>query len=313
MIKVFPFYDCELALPLLFSSTQHTAMSSQEKITQLALSGKKTAVTLESSFLGFFSHAGFINSLLDSGLAPAKISGSSSGALVAAAYASGLKGEALREFILNRNLQRSFREWGMLPRCPSVLFAYQGHGLISGKRAVRYLRKNLPVERIEEVPLAELSIGVTNVARQKRELKKSGDLAAFIIASCAAAPVIRSQQIDGEFYLDGGFTDISPLHHWIDDDDIETIIMHRIITDPPRLGPWSLRKNLISCWSALHGAATDELQAIRIEQARAAGKNVIIHETVTPPPSLIISKQRAIDNYEAAYNSWKNSPHLTKN
>lgn len=286
-------------------------MTTSENITQPPSSGGKIAVSLESSFLGFFAHAGFINALLDSGIAPTKISGSSSGALVAAAYASGLKNEELKEFILNRNLQRSFREWSILLRCATVFAAYQGHGLISGKRAVNYLRKNLPVQLIEQTPLAELSIGVTNVARQKRELITHGDLAAFIIASCAAAPVIKSQEIDGEFYLDGGFTDISPFHHWIDDDEVETIILHRIITDPPRLKKWSHRKNLISCWSALHGAATDELQAIRIQQARDAGKNVIIHETVTRPPKLIISKQRAIANYETAYDGWKNSPYLT--
>lgn len=281
-------------------------MSSEQQSTPSQ--GKKIAVSLESSFLGFFAHAGFMNSLLDSGFVPHKVAGSSAGALIASAYASGLKHEALKEFALNRKLQRSFREWKMLPRVPTVFAFYCGHGLTTGQRAVRYLRDTLPVQRIEDTPQAELSIGVTNVSQQKRELIQSGDLAEFTIASCAVPPVIRSQEIDGQHYLDGGFTDISPIEQWIDDDGVDTIILHRIITDPPRFKSWTHKRNTISCWSAVHGAATNDLQARSIEKVRQAGKDVIIHETITRPPSIIVSRQVAQDNYQAAYQGWQNAP-----
>ncbi len=89
-------------------------------------SGGRVAVSLESSFLGFFAHAGFLNSLVDSGIRPSQISGASSGAMVASAYASGLEGDELKGFVLDRKLQRSFREWG--------LFRLVGHDIDAHRR-----------------------------------------------------------------------------------------------------------------------------------------------------------------------------------
>ncbi|BDS07774.1 hypothetical protein NT6N_28140 [Oceaniferula spumae] len=276
-----------------------------------SLNEAKVAVALESSFLGFFAHAGFINSLLDSGIRPLKVSGSSSGALVASAYASGLEHEALKEFVLDRKLQRAFREWRILLRGPAVFGAYLGHGIIAGHRAVAHLRRTLPVDRIEKTRNAHLGIGVTNVTRQERQLIHEGDLASFIVASCAAAPIISSQEIDGEYYLDGGFTDGAPFEQWIHDDEIDIIIIHRIICNPPRVKKWSRFTNFISCWSALHNVVTNELNQVRREKAEAAGKKVIVHETATRSPGLIVSKQHSIDNYQTAYDTWKNSPSIT--
>lgn len=272
--------------------------------------GAKVAVALESSFLGFFAHAGFINSLLDSGIRPAKVSGSSSGALVAAAYACGLENERLKEFVLDRKLQRAFREWGTPLRCAAVFAAYCGHGIIGGKRAVKHLRRSLPVDNIENTPNAELAIGVTNVSRRERQLIRQGDLAAFIVASCAAAPVISSQKIDGEFYLDGGFTDGAPFEQWIDDDQIDTIILHRIVKDSAMDRRWNWATNIISCWHTMHHLVTEELTDTRLKRAEAAGKKVIVHETKTRAAGLIVSKQHSITNYQTAYDTWKNSPSL---
>lgn len=273
--------------------------------------GAKVAVALESSFLGFFAHAGFINSLLDSGVRPAKISGSSSGALVASAFACGLEQDELKDFILDRKLQRAFREWGTLLRFPAVFAAHCAHGLIGGHRVVKHLRKTLPVQRIENTPNAELSIGVTNITRRERQLIREGDMAPFIVASCAAAPVISSQKIDGEFYLDGGFTDGAPFEQWLDDDEIDTIILHRIINDKTRSGKWSRASSIVACWQVLHHTVTEELTASRMARAEAAGKKVIVHETYTRAPGFIVSKQHSIDNYQCAYDTWKNSPSLT--
>lgn len=268
------------------------------------------AVALESSFLGFFAHAGFVNALLDSGVRPAKVSGSSSGALVAAAYACGLEREELRDFVLDGKLQRSFREWRTVLRCPAVFVAYLGHGIVSGGGAVRHLRSALPVQRVEDAANAELCIGVTNVTRRRRQLVTEGDLAAFLVASCAATPVIRSQEIDGEHFVDGGFTDIAPFTQWIDDDEVETIIIHRIVPDRPRVKKWTKWGNFISCWGSTHAVVTAELQAVRIAQAEAAGKRVIVHETRTPPAGLVVSSRRAGENYRAAYQTWQSSPCL---
>ncbi len=274
-----------------------------------ARSRGRIAVSLQSGFLGFFAHAGWMNALLDSGIRPAKVSGASSGALVASAYAAGMEGEDLREFVLDRQLQRSFREWGMLYRVPSVFGAYLGHGVVTGKRAVEHLRRKLPVTKIEDTPNAELTIGVTNLSKKKRQIIARGDLASYIVASCALSPVIQSQKIDGEFFLDGGFSDMAPFEHWMNDPDIDVVLIHRIVSPSPR-GRWTKHASFISCWAAMHEVMAYELLDFRIRRAREAGKQVIVHETALPRPKLIASRDTSSFNYDAAYKNWQQTPSI---
>jgi len=271
-------------------------------------SGGRVAVSLESSFLGFFAHAGFLNSLVDSGIRPSQISGASSGSMVASAYASGLEGDELKDFVLDRKLQRSFREWGLFLRAPAMFITYIGHGLVSGKRAVKHLRKKLPIAKIEDTPNAKLSISVTNLTKKEGQLIYEGDMAAYIVASCALTPILQAQKIDGELFLDGGFSDEAPFEQWIDDSEVDVIIIHRIKFSPEYNVNWSKYTNFLSCWGALHQVVSEGLMERRLARVRAAGKQVIIHESRMPRPKLIASKQASARNYQTAYETWQKTP-----
>ena len=48
-------------------------------------------LALSSGFFGFFAHTGVLAALLDAGLVPARVSGSSAGALVGGLWAAGLE------------------------------------------------------------------------------------------------------------------------------------------------------------------------------------------------------------------------------
>ncbi|MFK5923538.1 MAG: patatin-like phospholipase family protein [Verrucomicrobiota bacterium] len=264
----------------------------------------RVAVALQSSFLGFASHAGFINSLLDSGIRPDKISGSSSGALVAAAYAGGLEQKQLRDFVLNKKLINAFWEWSSFFRAPAVFGFYRGQGVLRGKKAINYLRDKLPESQIENCQQAELSIAVTNITRMQGQIISTGEIASYVIASCAVSPIIRAQMIDGNSYLDGGFTDGAPFRQWIDDPDIDTILIHNIDFDPPVGGEDYKYSNFISCWAAAHQIVHKELDASRIAAAEAAGKRVIVHHTLTPRPRFFSPQKQFEANYQAAYQSW---------
>lgn len=280
--------------------------------TNLAMNpNSRVGVTLQSSFLGFSTHAGFLNSLLDSGIRPDKISGASSGALVASAYAAGLEQDRLRDFVLDRKLKNSFWEWLVILRAPAVFGAYLGHGVVSGRRAIKHLRDTLPLLHIEDSPNAALSIGVTNLTKRQGQLVTRGEVAPYVIASCAVSPIIRAQEIDGELFLDGGFTDAAPFEHWIDDPGIDTIIIHNITFDPPAPRHWSRRTNFICCWAAVHHMVEGVLTASRIERAEAAGKRVIVHQTHTARPKFFDSPEQFEDNYETAYKAWQQSPKLS--
>jgi predicted acylesterase/phospholipase RssA len=166
----------------------------------------------------------------------------------------------------------------------------------------------IPANRIEEASHAELSIGVSNLTCKKCQLITSGEMAPFVVASCAVPPIFCAQKIDGELYLDGGFTDESPFEQWIDDPEIQTIIIHQII--PENTGEWRFtkRSNFITCWGAMHEITSGELLKVRISKAEAAGKRVVIHQTVAPRPKLIASTRLAHANYQVAYETLLKSP-----
>src|SRR3954463_9458738 len=87
---------------------------------------------LSSGFFGFFAHTGVLTVLEDEGLLPARLSGSSAGALVSGLWASGLPSSRLREalFALRRE------DFGD----PSP-----GLGLLSGRLFSEQLSRLLPV------------------------------------------------------------------------------------------------------------------------------------------------------------------------
>ncbi|MCF6312282.1 MAG: patatin-like phospholipase family protein [Verrucomicrobiales bacterium] len=267
----------------------------------------RVAVALQSSFLGFATHAGFLNALVDSGIQPDKISGSSSGSLVAAAYACGLQQQALRDMVLDQKLKNSFFEWQSLYRLPAVFTLYLGSGLVSGKNAIKYLQRNFPVSRIEDCQHAELTIAVTNISRMERQLISTGEIAPYVLASCAVSPVIRAQIIDGEYLIDGGFTDGAPFEQWIDDPEIDSIIIHNIAFDPQVTCPQSKYSNFLACWAAAHQIADQQMMDQRIKRAEAAGKELIIHETRTARPSIFSSRKTLEGNYQTAYDTFSAS------
>ncbi|MBT8045494.1 MAG: patatin-like phospholipase family protein, partial [Verrucomicrobiae bacterium] len=239
-----------------------------------------------------------------SGVRPSKVSGSSAGALAAAAYASGLEGNDLKSFILDPRLQGAFHEWSAVFRAVAVLICYRGSGLLTGKKVIKHLEKMLPVGRIEDCNKAELSIGVTSLTNNGKRLVVEGDLAAYVVASCAITPIIKAQNIAGEYLIDGGFTDEAPFEHWVDDAGVDTILVHRIIPDVNQVKPKVRWSNYLSAWIDAHEMTADELMDRRVEKARSMGKKVVVHDTMVTPPKMMVSRRQALENYNAGYAQW---------
>src|SRR3954467_4624198 len=89
-------------------------------------------LAMSSGFFGFYAHAGFLSVLEDEGLLPARVCGSSAGALVAGLWAAGLSTTQIRErFIALRREQ--FWDVGV------------GLGVLRGARFRALLEALLPV------------------------------------------------------------------------------------------------------------------------------------------------------------------------
>lgn len=148
---------------------------------------------MSSGFFGFFAHCGVVVALEDAGLLPARVAGSSAGALVGGAWASGVDGVRLRDELVTLR-REDF--WDPAP----------GAGLLRGRRFRAKLDALLPAHTFEEcrVPAAMSVFDV--LARETRVLDR-GPLAPAIHASCAVPGLFHPAWVGGRPLLDGGVTD----------------------------------------------------------------------------------------------------------
>lgn len=153
-------------------------------------------LAMSSGFFGFFAHTGLLVVLEDEGLLPARVSGSSAGALVTGAWAAGIDAP-----ILAGELQRLTRGdfWD-----PSF-----GLGLLRGKLFREKLGSMLGTRAFAEcrVPAAVSVHAPLARASDRTRVLEAGDVAAAIHASCAVPLLFHPVRIDGRVYVDGGVSD----------------------------------------------------------------------------------------------------------
>jgi NTE family protein len=150
-------------------------------------------LAMSSGFFGFFAHTGVLAALLDAGLLPARVTGSSAGALVGGLWAAGLPITEAR-----RSLEGLTREafWDPAP----------GLGVLRGRRLRGLLESLLPEGTFERarVPLA---ISVYEPLRRRTVVLSAGEIAPAIHASCAVPLMFHPVRIGSRFYVDGGVAD----------------------------------------------------------------------------------------------------------
>jgi NTE family protein len=150
-------------------------------------------LAMSSGFFSFFAHTGFLTVLEDEGLLPARLSGSSAGALVGAAWAAGLDAPLLAAEL--ERLQRAdFWDPGI------------GPGLLRGRLFRERLERLLPRRSFAD-GRAPAAVSVFHVRSRKTHVIDSGDFAAAIHASCAVPFMFHPVRIGGHAYLDGGILD----------------------------------------------------------------------------------------------------------
>lgn len=148
---------------------------------------------MSSGFFGFFAHCGVLVALEDAGLAPARVSGSSAGALVAGAWAAGVDGLRLRDELVALRRDDFWDPW-------------PGPGLLRGRRFRGRLDALLPVRTFEDcrVPAA---FSVYDVLDRATRVLDRGALAPAIQASCTVPGLFHPTWVGGRPLLDGGLTD----------------------------------------------------------------------------------------------------------
>jgi NTE family protein len=203
------------------------------------LAEKPFTLVMSSGFFGFFAHAGLVSVLEEQGLRPARIAGSSAGALVGGLSGAGIPAAQIREELFGLRREHF---WDLWP----------GLGLLRGRRFRTLLERVLPVQTFEEsrVPLA---LSVWDLLARKTVVLERGPLAPAIHASCALPVLFHPVRLGGRLYADGGIADRPGLAGVSDRD---RVLYHHLTSR----SPWRRRNS-----PALRIPERRELEAIALQ------------------------------------------------
>ena len=150
-------------------------------------------LTLSAGFFGFFAHAGALAALEEAGLRPARVTGSSAGALIAGLWAGGAEPAAIEAELAGLRREHF---WDPGP----------GFGLLRGRRFRRRVEA-LMTARSFEAARTPAALSVWDVLARRTVVLERGGLARAICASCAFPGLLQPVWIGGRPYLDGGIAD----------------------------------------------------------------------------------------------------------
>lgn len=166
------------------------------------LSGRSVGLVLGGGGARGLAHVGVIRELEDAGIAIDRVAGTSIGALVAAAHATGMDGAAVEESAyLEFVRSRPFSDWQL----PS-------HALLRGRRVASGLRRTMgPDSVIEGLPRQLWMVSVDLLSRS-RQVHRRGNVADAALAS-SRLPVLFAPlpQDDGRLLVDGAVLDNLPV------------------------------------------------------------------------------------------------------
>lgn len=146
-------------------------------------------LALSSSFFGFFAHCGVASAFYEKNALPAKITGSSAGALVGGALASGIDPEATKD-LLFRVKREDF--WDPRP----------GLGYLRGKKFLDVLEQSfVPNFSQTKIPFEAAAFDVFSF---RTKFLRDGELPRAVVASCAVPLLFHPVRIGKRLYFDGG-------------------------------------------------------------------------------------------------------------
>jgi NTE family protein len=157
------------------------------------LAERPFALAMSSGFFGFYAHAGMCLALDEAGLTPARLSGSSAGALVAAVWAAGV---AARDVVDELLALERVDFWDPAP----------GLGLLRGELFRRRVERLVSSASFEScrIPVA---MSAFDIAARRTVVLDRGDLASAVCASCAFPGLLQPVRRAGRMFYDGGIGD----------------------------------------------------------------------------------------------------------
>ena len=157
------------------------------------------------------AHIAYLEAMEQLGLRPDVIAGTSSGAIVGALYAGGMRPQEMIGLLDSLFAARK--------RQLAVWLKARKKGDIIASLVRDYFSKVLPKKRFEELDI-RLKIVATAFHSLEEKVFDSGDILPALMCSIAFPSVFLPQSVDGTLYMDGGATNIVPFDTIRDECDV---------------------------------------------------------------------------------------------
>ncbi len=145
-----------------------------------------------------FAHVGVIKALEAAGIVPDIVTGSSSGAIVAALYASGLSGPELERMAVS------------MEQTALIDFSFFGKGWVRGEALQAFVNRAVGNRPIERLPRG-FAVVATDARNGRMVVFNHGETGLAVRASSSVPDLFIPPVIDGVEYLDGGLTSPVPV------------------------------------------------------------------------------------------------------
>lgn len=158
----------------------------------------KIGLVLSGGGVRSLGHVGFIKALLEEGIVPDGVSGTSGGALVAALYAYGYSIDEMLEF------------FNKTPLLSISLYTFNKPGLMDSEKYYSHFKKFFPEDNFNALKYPTY-ITATNLLSGKLDYFSRGELINPLIASSALPPIFSPVEINNSLYSDGGILNNFPI------------------------------------------------------------------------------------------------------
>lgn len=164
------------------------------------------------------AHVSMLEALDEMGLKPHRIAGTSVGAVIGAAYASGLPALAIRERIIRMSFTKEggrvrdlLKKKDLLKWWDFINLDYSGRGLIQVGKFLADLEADIRASRFEDLKIP-LTIVAADYWSREEVVFQTGPLIPAIQASMALPGIFRPVVIDGRILVDGGAVNPVPFN-----------------------------------------------------------------------------------------------------
>jgi NTE family protein len=181
------------------------------------MSGPRIGLALGGGAARGLAHIPMLEVFDELGIRPSIIAGCSFGALVGAAYASGVPakeiGDHARHILANR-VQAAKYLFGVKGARLGDLLKRKSFTslLVDGEQLTSFVLPAGVADRIEDTSIP-LKIVTTDFLERREHVISTGPLCRAVAASIAIPGLISAPAIDGRLYVDGGITNPVPFDH----------------------------------------------------------------------------------------------------